>query len=161
VGHARGRRSRHQGRARCVRVVAGAPGSRRPRLARASHLLKAGGGVMPYLLKRYDPRRRAASERRFFASSSWRDGPSRPMWPRRVLLTSSRPCWWRARGGSVRGEAYACGRRREIAAAWWGWEIGRGLRRGEIRSRPASTPSTAIYRGRCGRLHRRWGPAAR
>jgi hypothetical protein len=52
-------------------------------LARASHLLKPDGGLMPYLVNRRDPRRRAASERRFFASSSslpWlRDGPAQPM----------------------------------------------------------------------------------
>jgi hypothetical protein len=52
-------------------------------LARASHLLKPGGGLMPYFVNRGDPRRSTASERCFFASSSslsWpRDGPDRPM----------------------------------------------------------------------------------
>jgi hypothetical protein len=41
-----------------------------PRLDLASRLLNASGGVKPYFVYRYDPRRRAASERLFRASPS-------------------------------------------------------------------------------------------
>jgi hypothetical protein len=67
--------------------------------------------------------------------------PPRPIEELPNMAVASAARIYARRGLSVR-------RRRAIAAA--GGNLGGDCGEGEIRSRPASAPSTAIYRGRCG-----------
>jgi hypothetical protein len=130
------------------------------------HLLKAGGGVDPYFVYRYDPRRGAASEHRFRASSSsppmlW-EVPAWPIWPpphpieELLDIPKTRTvdlCVLR-RGKARQGQNPAA----EVDGA--GEERAEG-RSGYIPHRPLRPPNIAVYAGWMQALHPFCWPVAR